>query len=917
MSVGNSWRWVVPVLGLGLLILMAQPAAAVSVATDDGMVLTLNSDGSWNSLTVDGNAVAQLTGVTGGFVFQMMDGDRIPYQRNTFLAGTPIAGTATQVDPDTVHIQATQPIPGTGEDLSFDITLAGGQPYIKVDGTVAGPGTDYIFFLYFRIPADASGWTWWSDVYNKAAISTAASDWYFSGYHFHQAEHPDLTDWPYGSITKTTSPAMGLSLSPLFYPPSAYAIQYNGQGGFWIEFELGVTPKTTKHPNTCDFHFVLYKHDPEWGARSAVARYYSFFPQWFQKVSRGGNWMVDYGILPTDPADFALVYFETYLWDTPWTMENNIYTCKYQEPWCWHLHWTVDEIEYYAQDIPENDPYYCPAKGQSIKESAQQAILSTAYDPSGNYVGPGDNNFDDGIWECDGINYHTYRWITNPDVEIPNDRGFNPGRNRGQSVQYWEWYRQWGQEPGPDDHYSGLYHDSATGWWAGFGYVHNFRASHWPYYDYNPGVYMGWIYDDIARGKICMWPPYSNVEFAKLAYEQMVTEDRVVMANSGPDYELFMMAPFLDMIGAGENYNSDVHAQAVVRAIAGTKPSSFLFGAQTEAAIKACMLFDIYPGLGDGSNYENYRALYKKYMPIFDTLDAGGWQAVTNARASNDAMYLERFGPDPTGVVYFVLRAPKRGSTSITVYSQDMGWPPNPDVTITELIYGDPVSKSYDAQGNLVINCGTVSRNDNRAYKLVPNFAPQPPVADFSGEPRSGNPPLTVAFTDLSTGNPTSWDWSFGDGGTSEDQHPSHEYTAVNSYTVSLTAANAQGEDTETKPDYITVANLSCHVGSIELVGKYKGTGPPSGRGYYAEATITVHDQDCATLAGVTVDITWSGCVSGTDSDVTNESGQVVFTSPVNPEGGTFTCTVDNLTKDGYPYNSGANHETSDSIQNP
>jgi len=193
----------------------------------------------------------------------------------------------------------------------------------------------------------------------------------------------------------------------------------------------------------------------------------------------------------------------------------------------------------------------------------------------------------------------------------------------------------------------------------------------------------------------------------------------------------------------------------------------------------------------------------------------------------------------------------------------------------------------------------------------------QPPVADFSGSPTSGAAPLTVAFSDLSTNSPTSWSWTFGDGGNSAAQNPSHQYTAVNTYTVSLTATNAQGSDTETKPGYITVANQSCHVGSIALVGKYKGTGAPSGRGYYAEATITAHDQACAALAGVTVDVTWSGCVSGTSAGTTNTSGQVVLTSPVNPSGGTFTCTVTNLTKSGYPYNSGANHETSKTIQNP
>ncbi|UCC69732.1 MAG: PKD domain-containing protein, partial [Armatimonadota bacterium] len=187
---------------------------------------------------------------------------------------------------------------------------------------------------------------------------------------------------------------------------------------------------------------------------------------------------------------------------------------------------------------------------------------------------------------------------------------------------------------------------------------------------------------------------------------------------------------------------------------------------------------------------------------------------------------------------------------------------------------------------------------------------PAPPVAEFSGNPRVGNAPLTVYFTDLSSGNPTSWYWTFGDGGESYDQHPVHEYQTVNSYTVSLTAENAQGQDTETKIGYITVTDQNCHVGAIDMAN----AGPPN---YKAGATITVHDQDCVALAGVTVDITWSGAATGSDSDVTDEYGQVTFVSERNKAGGTFTCCVDNLTKDGYPYNSGANHETCDSITLP
>jgi len=78
------------------------------------------------------------------------------------------------------------------------------------------------------------------------------------------------------------------------------------------------------------------------------------------------------------------------------------------------------------------------------------------------------------------------------------------------------------------------------------------------------------------------------------------------------------------------------------------------------------------------------------------------------------------------------------------------------------------------------------------------------PVADFSGTPVTGTYPLNVTFTDLST-DATGWSWTFGDGGTSTAQNPSHTYTVDGTYTVSLTVTNPVGNDTETKSGFITV----------------------------------------------------------------------------------------------------------------
>jgi PKD repeat protein len=71
--------------------------------------------------------------------------------------------------------------------------------------------------------------------------------------------------------------------------------------------------------------------------------------------------------------------------------------------------------------------------------------------------------------------------------------------------------------------------------------------------------------------------------------------------------------------------------------------------------------------------------------------------------------------------------------------------------------------------------------------------APTAPTASFTASPTSGDAPLTVQFTDTSTGNPTSWAWDFGDGSTSTQQNPSTTYSTAGTYTVSMTASNAAG----------------------------------------------------------------------------------------------------------------------------
>ncbi len=85
-----------------------------------------------------------------------------------------------------------------------------------------------------------------------------------------------------------------------------------------------------------------------------------------------------------------------------------------------------------------------------------------------------------------------------------------------------------------------------------------------------------------------------------------------------------------------------------------------------------------------------------------------------------------------------------------------------------------------------------------------------PPVANFSANQTTGSSGLSVNFSDLSSGSPTSWAWTFqgGSPSSSSQQNPSGiTYNAVGTYSVTLTAINGWGNDSETKTGFITIGN--------------------------------------------------------------------------------------------------------------
>ncbi|WP_298221120.1 T9SS type A sorting domain-containing protein [Flavobacterium sp.] len=113
--------------------------------------------------------------------------------------------------------------------------------------------------------------------------------------------------------------------------------------------------------------------------------------------------------------------------------------------------------------------------------------------------------------------------------------------------------------------------------------------------------------------------------------------------------------------------------------------------------------------------------------------------------------------------------------------------------------------------------------------RTTPICPTAPPVTDFTASATSVCVGQSVTFTDTSTNIPSAWIWTLTGAtpNSATDQNPTVIYNTPGTYTVTLVAANFNGNDTETKTGYITVTAIPtvatttpasrCATGSVSL----------------------------------------------------------------------------------------------------
>ena len=184
------------------------------------------------------------------------------------------------------------------------------------------------------------------------------------------------------------------------------------------------------------------------------------------------------------------------------------------------------------------------------------------------------------------------------------------------------------------------------------------------------------------------------------------------------------------------------------------------------------------------------------WFPDIHADAAGNITVAYNRSAANELPSIEacfrRVGDAPG-----TMRPPKRIKTSSTPYTANR--------------YGDYSGVDQDpVQPERFWSHAEYSRGPWETWIGYWDVNDEPdPYAQFLADGTEGDEDLLVTFTDWSLGTGLSfWSWDFGDGTTSDVQHPTHLYVDPGTYTVSLLVGGSSGFDLRTKHDLVIVDNV-------------------------------------------------------------------------------------------------------------
>ena len=539
--------------------------------------------------------------------------------------------------------------------LSFQATVWGRPGGIEIRARIQNrlPQLDRAVTLYFALPVEAQDWIWWDDLRNGQKINrprefrnTIPVGWGSTGQY-----SPHL----FASLTGRTGLALGYPMDS----PAPVQFAYNhALKLFYLAFDLALTKDTAKFPNQAEVRFLLYHHEPEWGFRSALAKYMQIYPAFFEKrAEKEGIW-VAFDSLERIPSleDFGIQFHEVIGRESlPFDTREGISTFRYlSEPWSYWMSMPA-ELDHSNYDQVTGFLEKQASEGEGADQTSAKAALSSGVFYRGDRL----------LFWPQAQPWMKYGAVVvnnpNPDIE-EGGSSLNKGR-----LEWNEETQQVYRGETGSARLAGEYIDSfeATGNLLDLRRSH-FAASSFPLTFSND------------------FPPLPGVPQIFSAYEfaRRVGQDlhsrfgKLLMANGALNQMAFYAHAF-DVLGAEINWapegkwtpDSDA-AMLFRRMYAGRKPYLLLMNTDfarfspemVERYFELALFYAMYPGMfsADAATntywtnpalYERDRPLFRRYIPWIRALSKAGWQPITGARASDSRILIERYS-EGNGVIF-------------------------------------------------------------------------------------------------------------------------------------------------------------------------------------------------------------------------------------------------------------------------
>jgi len=608
----------------------------------------------------------------------------------------PMTGTLQTVKDG---VTFTGALPGAG--LSLEATLHGGGEYLRVDGVVSDTtDRDRAVGVKFALPADLQGWRWYDDTEESREIS---GDNLYQNTYRCQAGIGVCSIYPWSAMS---GPRGGLSLAlPLSQGPRVFLLQHDQrEPETSVTFFFGLTVASEKNPSRAPFSFILYRHDPAWGMRSVLDRYYRFFPESFARRVDREAYLNYVNLERFDPATHQVARYpdasdfgEGYRF----LFHMHGYYCSKVMPTVTRTMPTDEEVRAFLPNIeaPSGAP---PGGWQPSLELVKKLLYDASWVPTTELFK---------MLPYDEFGKLRYNLIYPPG---PVPTGQPPRYNWGLefcmnydpdlSPFIREYSRlalaEYAEDPGRQPWDAMMDVDGIEGL-RGLDYRReHFRTTLLP----------------LTFGKVNCQVSILNImwDFLEKAWWPLSKEYKVVIHGNTNEYGQVFNAPYVDLSMCEFDWDcgNPGRLERFLRAINHTKPWRFCRilnapgSGQDENSpqnmhrmFRRGLAYAIFPALYS-LNAEPYREEYRQYVPAIEELSAAGWEPIPYARATQGVV-TERYGAATGGELHLTLRnyADRSVTTTVRLDRKGLGIPAGTRLVAINLLPGSPRSVDFPEDG--------------------------------------------------------------------------------------------------------------------------------------------------------------------------------------------------------------------------